>query len=398
MIIKNYRWLALAFFVCFVSCDPEEQVTDITQFPRIKIESQTVNENSGTSEILVQLTWAYDQTVTVDYIAEKFQDGLAEPNVDFVETSGTLTFAPGEITKPLPIEIVDDIILESDEKFQITLSNPVLGKLLNTQAIITIIDEDTEVFIDGSGFDAPEIYQGYQRVWEDEFSGDVIDLDSWGYNIGGDGWGNNELEFYTDRGINSFQTQGYLFIEAREEKFGGRDYTSARLLSQDKQEFQYGRIDIRAKLPKGKGIWPAIWMLGSNFDEVGWPRCGEIDIMELIGSEPKIVHGTAHFLGGSNSHESNGSSTFLSGGQDFSDEFHVFSIVWLEDYIEWRLDGKKYHSITPSTINGGDWPFNNKFFFILNVAVGGNWPGSPNATTVFPQRMLVDYIRVYQLI
>ncbi len=398
MMIKNCKWMILALVVLFTSCDPEEQVTDVTQFPRIKIEDQSVNENSGEGEILVQLTWEYDQPVSVDYLAEELDGGQAVPNGDFIGLSGTLTFEPGEMTKAIPIQIVDDIILESDEKFQITLSNPVLGKLLNTNAVITIIDEDTEVFIDGSGYEAPEVYQGYMRVWEDEFSADEIDTDTWCYDLGGHGWGNNELQHYTDRSVNSFQTQGYLFIEAKEEKFGDNDYTSARLKSQDKLSFQYGRIDFRAKLPKGQGIWPALWMLGSSFSDVGWPRCGEIDIMELIGSSPKIVHGTAHFLAATGGNDNRGGSTFLSGGNDFSDEFHVFSIVWYEDYIEWRVDGKKYFSITPEDLNGAEWPYNDEFFFIMNVAVGGNWPGSPNSSTVFPQRMLVDYVRVYQLV
>lgn len=390
--------MVLALGVCFAACDPEEQVTDITQFPRIKIENQTVNENSGNAEVLVQLTWEYDKAVTVDYVAEEVDGGLAVPNGDFIGLSGTLTFEPGELTKALPIEIVDDIILESDEKFQVVLSNPVLGKLLNTQAIITIIDEDTEVFIDDTGYEAPTVYQGYERIWSDEFTGDEIDKEVWGYDLGGDGWGNNELQHYTDRSVNSFQTQGYLFIEAKEEKFGAQDYTSARMLSKDKMEFQYGRVDFRAKLPKGKGIWSALWMLGANFDDVGWPRCGEIDIMELIGSEPKLVHGTAHFFGSSNTNESNGSSKFLTGGQDYSDEFHVYSIVWTENKVEWRVDGVKFHTITPADLNGGDWAFNNEFFLIMNVAVGGNWPGSPDDSTIFPQRMLVDYVRLYQLI
>lgn len=398
MNIKNYRWFILAIIVSFSACDSEEPVTDITQFPRIKIEDQTVQENDSSAEILVQLTWEYNQTVTVDYKAEVVEDGFAQENIDFAGLSGTISFAPGELTKAVPVEIIDDIKAESNEKFQITLSNPVFGKLLNTQAIITIEDEDTSVIIDGSGYDAPTIYQGYERIWEDEFSASEIDQSVWGYDIGGNGWGNQELQFYTDRATNSFQDQGYLFIEAKEEKFGENDYTSARLLSQNKFDFKYGRVDIRARLPKGQGIWPALWMLGSNFQTVGWPKCGEIDIMELIGSQPKIVHGTVHFLGSDGVNDRKGNSTFLSGGGDFSDEFHVFSIVWIEDYIEWRIDGVRYHSVTPEDLDGGDWPFNNEFFFILNVAVGGQWPGSPDNTTIFPQQMLVDYVRLYQLI
>ena len=397
MKFKNYNWAILALILCVVSCDEKEQVTDITQFPRIKIENQSIKENGGGSGVEVLLTWAYEQPVTVDYTTENLDNGIAQAGVDFVGETGTITFQPGELVQSIPVNIIDDIFTESDEKFQITLSNPVLGRLLNTTAIITIEDEDEELTIDGSGYEAPEVYQGFQRVWEDDFSGNEIDTDVWGYNIGGDGWGNQELQYYTDSPTNSFQTQGYLFIEAKEEQIGNNNYTSARLLSKDKFDTRYGRVDIRARLPKGQGLWPALWMLGSNFDTVGWPRCGEIDIMELIGSQPNLVHGTCHYLADSGVNDKNGGNKLLTGGGDFSDEFHVFSIVWREDYIEWRMDGQKFHSVTPDDING-DWPYNNDFFFILNVAVGGEWPGSPDASTVFPQQMLIDYIRLYKLV
>ncbi len=385
----------LGFFL--TSCDQEEQVTDIIQFPRIKIDNTIIAESDEIANIPVKLTWKYNHDVSVDYKVLTLKDGLAEPEFDFIPTSGTLVIPAGDTLAFINVEIINDIISEADEKFLIELSNPIKAKLLTTQAVITIKNDDASIFIDDTGFNAPETYQGYKRVWEEDFIGDEIDNSIWTHEIGGNGWGNNELQYYTKSPKNSFQTGGYLFIEALEQSVGGNGYTSARLISKDKYEVKYGRIDIRAKLPEGKGLWPALWMLGANIDDVSWPRCGEIDIMELVGNQPQIVHGTAHYFGSGNSHEFKGLSTFLSGGKKFSQEFHVFSLVWKENSLEWQMDGKKFFSLKPSDVNGADWPFNNDFFFILNVAVGGNWPGAPNASTVFPQQMLVDYIRVFQI-
>jgi beta-glucanase (GH16 family) len=174
----------------------------------------------------------------------------------------------------------------------------------------------------------------------------------------------------------------------------GAAYTSSRMITKGKQSFLYGRVDIRAKLPYGQGIWPALWMLGENFSSVGWPKCGEIDIMEMIGGSNRenTVHGTLHW-DLDNAHASAGGSTSLV-GETFSEKFHVFSILWNENEVSWLVDNKVYHTIdiTPAHMS----EFHKKHFFIFNVAVGGNWPGYPNATTEFPQRMKVDYIRVFQ--
>ena len=183
-----------------------------------------------------------------------------------------------------------------------------------------------------------------------------------------------------------------MVIEARQQSFNGSPYTSTRMITKNKFDFQYGRVDIRAALPFGQGIWPALWMLGANIDDVGWPKCGEIDIMEIVGHEPATLHGTAHWSGFDN-HVFQGGSTMLSDGI-FYDEFHVFSIIWDDNSIRWLLDDQQYHS--QSTTDAELTEFHESFFFIFNVAVGGNWPGSPDATTQFPQRMIVDYIRVFQ--
>lgn len=236
---------------------------------------------------------------------------------------------------------------------------------------------------------------GWDLVWSDEFEqadGSVPDPAKWGYDIGGWGWGNAERQYYTDRAENARIEGGQLIIEAREESFGDSNYTSARLLTQDKWAWKYGRIEARIQVPRGQGIWPAFWMLGADFDSVGWPGCGEIDIMEHIGREPRAVHGTLHGPGYSGANGVGGSTTFP---VDVADEFHVFAIEWEENEIRWFVDDNHYFTATPASVRGSDWVFDHPFFVILNVAVGGHWPGYPDETTVFPQRMLVDYVRVY---
>lgn len=246
-----------------------------------------------------------------------------------------------------------------------------------------------------AGYKSPEQYAGYQLVWQDEFSQAEL-AEHWTHETGtgNNGWGNNELQYY--RPENTSLMEGYLVIEARKENFNSQNYTSSRIITQGQKEFQYGRIDIRAKLPQGQGIWPALWMLGANFSQVGWPQCGEIDIMEMIGGNAdgrdNTVHGTVHW-DHNGDYASYGDSYTWPGGK-FSREFHVFTIIWDQQAIRWLVDDQEYHviDITPSALS----EFHQKFFFIFNVAVGGNWPGSPDPSTEFPQRMIVDYVRVFQ--
>ena len=247
-----------------------------------------------------------------------------------------------------------------------------------------------------SGYQSATSYDGYSQVWSDEFDGSEVDENNWGYDIGGSGWGNNELEFYTNR--NAYLTDGNLVIRANKENYGGREYTSSRLKTQSKQTVNYGRIDIRAVMPQGQGIWPALWMLGSNFPTVGWPHSGEIDIMEMIGGNGRenTVHGTAHWYNqSSNQNASYGGNYGLPSGETLSTNFHVFSIDWDSTSITWYLDNVQYHTMA---INDSSSlaAFRKDFFFIFNIAVGGNWPQYPDASTVFPQRMVVDYVRVFQ--
>jgi len=249
--------------------------------------------------------------------------------------------------------------------------------------------------ISEGGYSTPTSYPGYTEAWAEEFDGSEINTSWWTHEIGNSGWGNNELQYYTDDAKNSFLSGGNLVIEAIKENFNGAPYTSARMITKDKKLFTHGRIDVRAILPEGQGIWPAIWMLGNNISSVGWPACGEIDIMELVGHEPGTVHGTAHWGPQGQSWSTYvGDDYKLPSGEKYSDEFHVFSIIWEPGKIDWYVDDTKFHTIRQSDVNV-TYPFDREFFFILNIAVGGNWPGNPDASTQFPQRMTIDYIRVF---
>lgn len=235
---------------------------------------------------------------------------------------------------------------------------------------------------------------GWSLVWQDEFDGPAINLDYWTHEIGGHGWGNGENQYYTDSPDNAFIEDGMLVIQALEKNHLGKRFTSARLTTQGKVEQQFGRIEARIQIPYGKGIWPAFWMLGDDFGTVGWPRCGEIDIMENIGSEPFLIHGTVHgpgYSGGSGV----GGSKRLPGDGRYADGFHIFAVEWEEDQIRWYMDDVEYFRVTPTAVRG-DWVFNHPFFILLNVAVGGQWPGYPDQNTTFPQRMLIDYVRIYE--
>lgn len=236
-------------------------------------------------------------------------------------------------------------------------------------------------------------YAAYsQLVWSDEFDGTALDQAKWSPEVK-DVWYNNELQATTNSRENIFVTGGNLNIVAKKESYNGRSYTSGRLITKGKQEFVYGRLDVRAKLPKGKGIWPAIWMLGINDSQVGWPSCGEIDIMELRGSTPATNITTLHFGTSTATHQYI-STTYTLPSADFSADFHVFSVVRGQGKMDFYVDGTKYKTWTSS--DATPYPFNNPFYGILNVAVGGDFDGNPDATTTFPQTMQVDYVRFYQ--
>ena len=251
----------------------------------------------------------------------------------------------------------------------------------------------------------PKQPEGYTLTWSDEFigkNGSLPDATKWTYDIGGTGWGNHELEYYTNRRENARIEDGKLVITARQEPYSGPDgakfnFTSARLKTQGLFSQAYGRFEARIKLPAGQGLWPAFWMLGDNFGSAGWPKCGEIDIMENVGKEPGINHGSLHAPSSTAATSDLTATITLPAGQHLSDDFHVYAIEWEPDAVRFYLDANLYATFTSAQWPaGGRWVFDHRFFLILNVAVGGDWPGSPDDTTEFPQTMLVDYVRVYK--
>jgi beta-glucanase (GH16 family) len=245
---------------------------------------------------------------------------------------------------------------------------------------------------------------GFTLVWSDEFSsanGSAPDSTKWTYDIGGGGWGNLELESYTSRPQNVQIQNGNLVITVLQENYTGtdgiaRNYTSARLKTQNLFAQAYGRFEARIKIPRGQGLWPAFWMLGNDITQSGWPKCGEIDIMENIGREPGIGHGSLHGPSSIAPTSDHTATIFLPAGQNYADDFHVYAIEWEPGAVRFYVDANNYATFTQvQWPAGGQWVFDHPFFILLNVAVGGSWPGSPDATTQFPQQMLVDYVRVY---
>ena len=235
--------------------------------------------------------------------------------------------------------------------------------------------------------------QHWQLVWNDEFDGPEIDRARWRLEDGYTGASNGELELYTARPENIRLENGVLVIEAHQEMRAGFRYTSGRLTTKGLHAWTYGRFEARIRIPHGQGMWPAFWLLGDDVSRVGWPACGEIDIMENIGREPTTVRGTIHGPGYCGD-DGVWSDYFLSEGR-FANDFHVFAIEWEPGQVRWYVDGNLFSTRRPEDV-GGEWVFEHPFFVILNLAVGGHWPGYPDETTVFPQRMLVDYVRVFQ--
>lgn len=359
------------------------------------IDIQQARDNSATSifHFTINVENPSVNVITVNYTTV---DGTATSS-DYTPKSGTVTIPANQYNVSIDIAVRGDSLREPDKTFYVQLSNAVNATISGTgKGTGTILCKDgTYLPVDNTGYSTPANYPGLSLKWSDEFNGSILNNANWNYETGGGGWGNNELEYYTNSSKNSFITKGgYLVIEARKEVVGTNNYTSARVQTKGKQEFKYGRMDIRAMLPKGKGVWPAIWMLGSNISTVPWPASGEIDIMELLGHEPNKVYGTMHWGNvGSGSTHIGGNYTLPM--EDFSQKFHVFTLIWDINKIEWYVDDQNFFTGNKSAVSG-NYPFDQPFFFIFNVAVGGDWPGVPDANTIFPQRMIVDYVRVFQ--
>lgn len=387
--------LILLMFV-FAACSDKNVETPVPVVPEISINNVTLFEGDGTSTFpfKVTLSTTTDKDVTVSYTTK---DNTAVAGNDYVATSGTVTIPANSKEATISVEIIGDTLKQPDKLFYVELSNPANATIKVAEGTGTIRNDDTYVYVSPDGYETPENYAGYNQLWKDEFNGTSIDNSIWGYDIGNNGWGNNESQYYTNSPSNAYVSDGKLVIVAKKENYNGSEYTSARLITKGKKSFTFGRVDIRAILPKGQGIWPALWMLGSKIDQTGWPNCGEIDIMELIGNSPNVVHGTIHYGPQGATESTSLTSEYGLPSGDFSDKYHVFSLLWSADNIEILVDDVSYFKVNHTQV-GAIYPFNEPFFVIFNIAVGGNWPGYPDATTVFPQTMYVDYIRVFEKI
>ena len=401
MTFKSSSFFILLFLL--VACGEEDNttmpITAPADLPRLSINDTSIsegNEGEKTLAFTITVDGTYEGDIRMDVSTN---DGSALAGIDYMPIEETMTITSPATSLEVNIPIISDNLREGNEHFLVQLNNAVNATISNPNGRGLIQNDDTFSNTPEEGYSTPDNYDLWKIKWADEFNGAAVNTEDWTFEMGNGcnnglcGWGNNELQSYTDRPENVRTENGLLVIEAKQE--GSTSYSSTRMISQDKQELRFGRIDIRAKLPKGQGLWPAIWMLGANIDEVGWPACGEVDIMELVGHDPKKVHGTVHYGQPSPNNRFTGASSVAPTG-DFSDRFHVFTLVWHPNAIYWYVDDFLYFEITPAKLVNEQYPFNNHFFFILNVAVGGNWPGNPDETTVFPQRMEVDYIRVFE--
>jgi len=329
--------------------------------PQMTFDDVQVNEgNSGTSQVAIKLVLnrTSSKEISVRYSTI---EGTAKAGEDFTAVQGQLvTFQPNEKEKTVHIQIIADEFREADETFLVKFDNPSNVFLLKGTATVTIKNDDTKVPFSNTGYEAQTNYQGYTLVWSDEFNGTELDNSNWTAETGDGcpnlcGWGNNELQYYMPPPNNVFFQDGKMIIEARAETYGGKNYTSTRIKTQGKRFFKFGRVDIR----------------------------------------PSKAHATVHFGPGPGSINISRTHT-LSGGATYNDAFHVFSMEWEEDTLRFYVDDILYSTVTKADLGSNTYPFNESFYFLINLAVGGNWPGAPDANTTFPQWLIVDYIRIYQ--
>jgi len=399
-LVKNLSFGIIASAMFFLSaCDDKESGPSGSNKPELKAEDLSIPEGNQNSTVNIRLALssAGDANVVIKYSTK---NASAIAGSDYTAISdGSVTIAPGKTEALIPINIIGDKFNEQDETFELVIISALNASVIKSKAVITIKNDDqggsTQIEIPTTGYNTPTEYAGYNLAWADEFQGTAVDESNWTFEIGNNnGWGNNELQYYKKENSSIFDNN-YLIITAKPEQTGSFEYTSSRLITKGKKEFTFGRVDIRAAMPIGQGIWPALWTLGADIGTNSWPACGEIDIMEYLGHDSERTHGTAHW-GTQANHKYKGSSTLSGAEGDFNAAFHVFTILWEKDKIEWLVDDKKFYQITANDMEGLPYPFNKPQFFLINLAVGGNWPGYPDETTVFPQRYIVDYIRVFQ--
>jgi len=357
--------------VFFLQCDKTEEpeMPDVVE-TILNFEVNVTSTDDGSGKVLVQAS--------------------GENIASYEITSGIYMSAP--ITSTSGSE---EIVYELTGAYDIVvLAKGTAGDMQMKEERIFVRSKDPEVI--GTGPTSPFEYEDFILDWNDEFEGNLLNTEKWSYDIGTGcpdlcGWGNNELQYYREE--NNTVSNGVLTMEARRENFEGSEFTSAKVVTRDKHQFLFGRFDIRAKLPEGQGLWPALWLLGVNQPTVGWPSCGEIDIMEMIGGEgrEKESHGNVFW-------EENGTrdmvGDYILQEGTFAEDFHVFSIIWDDEKITWLVDDEPFHSFglqgQPKSA------FKNPFYFLMNVAVGGTWPGNPDGTTNFPTSMEVDYVRIFR--
>lgn len=358
--INMLFWVWIGVIIVFSSCSDNEKTDFYTAGFTFEIDSSNPN--------LVNFT----NTSQGDYLYLQWDFGKVE----------------GVGTKETDKTRVQSIYYPQKGSYEVTLMvwGPT-NKSSDTKTVTkTVTIEQDDPDFDGEGV----------LLWSDEFDGASVNLNNWTFETGDNGWGNNELQNYTN-GDNAHISNGKLIITAKklnDNKAVG-SYTSTRMITWGKKEITYGRIEVRAKLPAGKGMWPAIWMLGANLNTVSWPACGEIDIMEYVGYQPNVVHATVHTAAGSGSNGDGSSKTL----ETAEEEFHVYGLIWDRSSLTFYIDtaDNVTHVYAPSVKNASNWPFDNPHFFILNVAVGGNWGGAQGIdNTIFPQTMEVDYVRVYK--
>ena len=381
--------------ILFSNCSSSEEIGEA--IPIIQLQNTVTLEGSDgilNIDFEINLDESFTKDIVLNYTTD---DGSAFQSLDYKKVEGQITIPSGDIKAAIPLEIISDKIKEGDEVFRLIFESEMEVEFNQTTASITINNDDSELPYQTEDYTTPNSYAGWKLSWSDEFSETEINQDWWTHEIGnGDnGWGNNEMEYYTNGKENSRIENNQLVIEARDDSWNDKKYTSARMITKDKKSFGFGRTDIRARLPEGQGIWPALWMLGISIDQKSWPACGEIDIMELIGNLPSTSHATVHLGADFSNYKYMGDSYKIS-GEKFIDRFHVFSVVREINQMWFYVDDILIYEFSSKDTQGQPYPFNEQFFFIFNVAIGGNWPGSPDATTVFPQQMVVDYIRVFE--
>ena len=388
----RFSTIIVAGVICFIanSCKQNDPI------PSLLLSDVTVLEGDSSHVVKCTVLLSASSGRDVRFFF-KTTPSTGTADVDFTAKSGTITIPAGQQSAEITLQILGDTSVELDEIFWVSFSNPEGLNIPTPFCTVRIKNDDVGVISNIDGYNTPKSYPGYGLVWSDEFDGSSLNLSNWVYEVGQGnwGWGNNELQYYQAGSKNVEVSNGKLKITARKESVQGADYTSARIKTQGKQSFVFGRIDIRAKLPQGQGYWPALWMLGDKISTVGWPACGEIDIMEYKGSIPNRVYGTPHWsdVGGGNSYMT---KEFNLTSGSFVDKFHVFSLIWVKDQMQWLVDDQLFFTFNAANVGKAAYPFNEPHFFIFNVAVGGNFGGNPDVNTKFPQSMEVDFVRVFQ--